>query len=186
MNRRLTLLIMGVAGSGKTTVGKKLAEELGCEFLDGDDCQPSENVEKLRRGISLSDHDRYAWFRNLREKMLRVSRHAKLVIACSALKEEYRSFLLADLGRTEVIYLKIDPTTAVSRLSKRRNHFFPASLCETQFAILEPPQHGLVINATNPVAKILIEIRAALSASSGESARTSLLESKQTDVKTGT
>jgi gluconokinase len=152
MRHKLTLLIMGVAGSGKTIVGKQVARKLAFEFLDGDDFQPSENVEKIRGGRALSDADRYAWFSRLKSGILERSRRGdSLVIACSALKREYRAFLLSGFGKTDIIYLKIDPKTAVARLSGRENHFFPASLSATQFEILEAPRAAITIDARQPV-----------------------------------
>lgn len=143
---------MGVAGSGKTTVGERVSCKLGADFLDGDVFQPIENIEKLRNGTALSEGERYRWFHALREAIVEHAKKGRyIVIACSALKTEYRRFLLSDLDQTSIVYLRIDEHTARLRLSSRREHFFPASLCATQFAILEYPDTAFVVDATQSV-----------------------------------
>jgi gluconokinase len=155
----MTLLLMGVAGSGKTTVGKLVSRELGWEFLDGDDYQPLENIAKIRSGAALTDGERYAWLERLRRAIHESNESGEsLVVACSALKEAYRRYLLNDLMRARIVYLEIDTQTAISRLSKRQEHFFPASLWATQFAILEPPSSAFVIDARQSVDRVVDQI----------------------------
>lgn len=155
----MTLLVMGVAGSGKTTIGKLVARNLGWDFLDGDDYQPAGNIAKIRSGTALADEERYAWFNHLKRAIHQKTSSGKsVVIACSALKEDYRHFLLSDFERNAIVYLKIDPKTAISRLSGRRDHFFPASLWATQFAILEPPSTAFVIDARQSVDHVVDQV----------------------------
>jgi len=125
----IVLVMMGVTGSGKSSVGMALAQGLGWPFKEGDDLHPAANIEKMRSGIALDDSDRDGWRRE------RVSG----VISCSALKRRYREFL--DRGRPEVtfVYLESDAATLAARLAKRRGHFMPPSLLASQLDALEPP-----------------------------------------------
>ncbi len=149
---------MGVAGSGKTTIGKKLAEKLHAVFYDGDDFHPEGNIEKMKQGIPLSDEDRSAWLNNLNELLQRESKKQNnIVLACSALKSSYRQALSRDLG-TSLIYLKLDIDTAMKRLKGRKNHFFSASLIESQFQILEEDEEAITIDAKEPVSLVLEKI----------------------------
>ena len=138
---------MGVAGSGKSTVGRLLAERLGWPFLDGDDFHPPENVEKMRQGIPLSDADRLPWLEHLREL---VSRSGSAVVACSALKESYREILSGGDPRVRFIYLRADPALLAARLEKRTGHFFARTLLDSQFAALEEPEGAITVDASQP------------------------------------
>jgi gluconokinase len=126
---------MGVAGCGKTTMGRALAEEKDYPFFDADDFHPPENVEKMSRGEPLNDSDRQGWLTTLARL---IHEHDDLVLACSALKRSYRSTLQ---GSHEVtfIYLAIGPDVARARLKARADHYMPASLIDSQFATLEEP-----------------------------------------------
>lgn len=138
---------MGVAGSGKSTVGRLLAERLGWPFVDGDDLHPAENVEKMRRGIPLTDADRLPWLERLREL---VSRSERAVVACSALKESYRRTLEGGDPRVRFVYLRADPALLASRLEKRTGHFFARTLLDSQLAALEEPEDAIVVDASQP------------------------------------
>jgi gluconokinase len=138
---------MGVAGSGKSTVGHLLAERLGWSFLDGDDLHPAENVEKMRRGIPLTDADRLPWLHHLHEL---ASRSESAVLACSALKESYRRILSGGDPRVRFVYLRADPALLASRLEKRTGHFFTRVLLESQLATLEEPADAIVVDASQP------------------------------------
>src|SRR5688572_30944649 len=122
---------MGVSGSGKTGVGKALAERLKIEFIEGDDYHPDANVEKMAAGIPLTDEDRWPWLRALSDLVTeRHVRDAGTVLACSALRREYRDVLRAAVPSTEsfVIHLDADEATLRARVEHRRGHYMPASL----------------------------------------------------------
>ena len=143
---------MGVAGCGKTTIGSKLARSLGVLFLDADDFHPEANLKKMSSGIPLDDSDRIPWLESLREE-LRSNRGC--VLACSALKQNYRS-MLEDADRNTVfIMLDISKETARGRLLSRANHFMPETLIDSQFDSLERPTDALVVDAEAPVNSVL-------------------------------
>jgi gluconokinase len=149
---------MGVAGSGKSTVGRLLAERLDWPFFDGDDYHPAANVEKMRRGIPLTDADRLPWLERLRDL---ASRSERAVLACSALKESYRRILSGGDPRVRFIYLRADPALLVSRLEGRTGHFFKRALLESQLAALEEPtpaSTAIVVDASQPAESAVREI----------------------------
>ena len=143
---------MGVAGCGKTTIGSKLARSLGVLFLDADDFHPEANLKKMSSGIPLDDLDRIPWLESLREE-LRSNRGC--VLACSALKQNYRSMLEDADRNTRFIMLDISKETARRRLLSRANHFMPETLIDSQFDSLERPTDALVIDAEAPVDSVL-------------------------------
>ena len=143
---------MGVTGCGKTTIGSKLARSLGVLFLDADDFHPEANLKKMSSGTPLDDSDRIPWLEILREE-LRSNRGC--VLACSALKQNYRS-MLEDTDRDTVfIMLEISKETARRRLLSRANHFMPETLIDSQFDSLERPTDALVVDAEAPVNSVL-------------------------------
>ena len=143
---------MGVTGCGKTTIGSKLARSLGVLFLDADDFHPEANLKKMSSGTPLDDSDRIPWLEILREE-LRSNRGC--VLACSALKQNYRS-MLEDTDRDTVfIMLDISKETARCRLRLRANHFMPETLIDSQFDSLERPTEALVVDAEAPVNSVL-------------------------------
>jgi gluconokinase len=133
-------VVMGVAGSGKSTVGAALARALGVEFVEGDDYHPPENVQRMTAGIPLTDEDRAGWLRALAAR-LREARKAGtgLVITCSALKRSYRDVLRAGTPDVRFVFLRGSRALIAERLAGRRGHFMPASLLDSQFAALEEP-----------------------------------------------
>ena len=148
---------MGVCGCGKTTVGRALADRLGCQFFDADDFHPPSNVAKMSRGIALTDDDRAPWLDRLAAEMRAVAAKGEhAVLACSALKESYRQRIgrgLADVrpdggGTAEVriVYLKGDAKTIEPRLALRSGHYMAPSLLASQFAALEEPREATVID----------------------------------------
>ena len=145
-------IVMGVAGCGKTTIGSKLARSLGVLFLDADDFHPEANLKKMSSGIPLDDLDRIPWLESLREG-LRSNRGC--VLACSALKQNYRSMLEDADRNTRFIMLDISKETARRRLLSRANHFMPETLIDSQFDSLERPTDALVIDAEAPVDSVL-------------------------------
>lgn len=152
----VAVIVMGVTGSGKTTVGVRLAEELHGGFYDGDDYHPAANIEKMRRGTPLTDEDRGPWLDRLRgliEEKLSAGENA--VVACSALRDEYRKRLLPANPELAddvlIVYLSISPEAARKRLLARQGHFMPATLVDSQFKTLEEPAGALRIDADGPV-----------------------------------
>lgn len=130
---------MGVAGSGKTTVGRHLAEALGWQFYDADDFHPPANVEKMSRGIPLNDAERIPWLETLRELVREcLERGDSAVLACSALKASYREYLLTS-ERVKLVYLKGDHALIEERLKSRQGHFMKPEMLNSQFATLEEP-----------------------------------------------
>jgi carbohydrate kinase (thermoresistant glucokinase family) len=148
----MIVVLMGVCGCGKSTVGRALAKELGWSFLDADDLHPPANVEKMASGTPLTDDDRWPWYDRIVAESKRLSASGQhVVLACSALKQAYRD-RLARGGNLRVVYLKGDATAIEPRLVSRRGHFMPASLLASQFATLEEPAEAIVVDVTRPLA----------------------------------
>ena len=139
---------MGVSGSGKTTVGQLLAEKLGIPFYDGDDFHPAANVEKMSFGVPLTDEDRKIWLAAINRKIREhIRQDTSAVFACSALKADYRRQLNNQVDiPLRWVYLHGDFQTIQQRLHRRKDHFMPASLLTSEFAILEEPQDALVLH----------------------------------------
>jgi gluconokinase len=134
------LVVMGVSGCGKTTLGRALAGRLGRDFEDADDWHPPANREQMRQGIPLGDRERQPWLETLAGLLAeRAAAGRPLVLACSALKEVYRDILRRGDPELAWLWLRIDPATCRARLASRGGHFMPASLADSQFAALEPP-----------------------------------------------
>ncbi len=154
----IILIIMGVAGSGKSTIGQLLADRLGCAFYDGDDFHPAANVEKMRHGQPLTDADRASWLSALADLIRTcLQRHETAVIACSALKQSYRDELhVADEVR--FIYLRGTYDLFEARLRQRTGHYMPPSLLASQFAALEEPRDALTVDGGAPPEHIVAEI----------------------------
>lgn len=158
----LGFLVMGVSGSGKTTLAKALAERLGWDFFDADDFHPPGNIAKMTVGIPLDDSDRTPWLASLHERLLstmKADRHP--VLACSALKERYRTQLLAGLDGIVIVHLAGSYELIRSRLEGRRGHFMRAEMLRSQFEALEDPLDALVLDASKPLEQLLDEILAA-------------------------
>ena len=149
-------IVMGVAGSGKTTVGKALAARLDWDFFDADDFHPSENIVKMAAGIPLNDSDRTPWLATLSDLListLKAGRHP--VLACSALKESYRGQLLKEKDGVEVIYLKGSYDLLLGRLAGRQGHFMKPEMLKSQFATLEEPKSALILDVSMPLEEML-------------------------------
>ena len=136
IKERCPVVVMGVAGCGKSTIGRLLADLIGGSFLDGDALHPVQNVEKMAAGIPLTDEDREPWLRLVGERLAAAQR--PLVIACSALRRTYRDLIRVSAPDTFFVHLDDDRSLVASRLERRSGHFMPASLLESQFALLEP------------------------------------------------
>jgi gluconokinase len=154
---------MGVTGCGKTAVGQALAARLGAIFIEGDALHPAENVARMARGEPLTDDLRAGWLDAIGKAITTESgRNRDAVAACSALKRQYRDRLRGFSHGLAFVYLKLDPSTARARVAARTDHFMPASLVESQFAILEEPdvdETALTLDATQPI-ETLVEAAA--------------------------
>jgi carbohydrate kinase (thermoresistant glucokinase family) len=144
----MIVLVMGVSGSGKNTVGEPLAQRLGWKFIDGDDYHPPENVKKMAAGIALQDGDRWPWLDRL-NAILRQEKDA--VVACSALKEAYRRRLLAGLFPYTIVHLRGSFELIRSRVEARKHRYMPASLLQSQFDTLEAPENAIAVDVSRDV-----------------------------------
>ena len=155
----MVIVLMGVAGSGKTTIGRMLSEAMGWKFYDADDFHPRANVEKMRGGLPLDDDDRRPWLEALRELIWGcLERGESAVLACSALRESYREYLLVD-EEVKLVYLKGDFELIQKRLKGRRGHFMNPELLDSQFATLEEPDEGLHVDVSSPPREVVKTIR---------------------------
>jgi gluconokinase len=156
------LVVMGVSGSGKSTIADKLAERLGWTFEDGDRFHPASNVAKMSAGHPLTDEDRWPWLQAIADEIDRVctaGEHA--VIACSALKRAYRDILVHGRSDVRMVYLNGSQELIASRLARRKGHFMPPGLLDSQFKTLEPPdesEHPLTVSIDGSVDAIVDDI----------------------------
>ena len=142
-------IIMGVAGSGKTTIGKLLSDRTGWTFYDADDFHPAENIDKMSRGIPLNDEDRKPWLLKLKNLIHNtISQDKSAILACSALKSSYREILQLNNPEVVLIYLQGDYEQILARITQRKEHFMQAEMLRSQFKILEEPQADLVVSVT--------------------------------------
>ena len=157
----MILVLMGVSGSGKTTVGKELTRQLGWTFADADDFHPPANVEKMHHGIPLNDEDRRPWLAAIHQRLLEAARRGEsVVLACSALKHEYRDYLQhEEPERIFFVYLSGSEELIQQRLAARKGHFMNPNLLHSQFETLEPPEHAIQIDIASPPDQIAAEIR---------------------------
>jgi gluconokinase len=155
----MIVIVMGVVGAGKTTVGRMLSEELHWDFADADDFHPQSNIEKIRRGTAISDADRRPWLARLRQKILSWEADgSSAVLACSALKLVYREELKAGPG-VRFVYLKGSADLIAQRLQVRQGHFAGASILTSQIADLEEPGDAVTVDIARTPAEIVAEIR---------------------------
>lgn len=159
-----TVVMMGVAGAGKSLIGKRLAERLGGMFEDGDDFHPPENKAKMAAKIPLTDEDRQPWLESMRSRMLQVRQQgiSIYVLACSALKKQYREILRGDDGDAawKVVYLKGSKELIAQRMAARQGHFMPTALLDSQFTTLEEPDESeaLVVSVEGTPEEIVEEV----------------------------
>ncbi len=155
----MIVIVMGVVGAGKTTIGSLLAQQLGWEFADADDYHPRANVEKIRHGIPLTDEDRAPWLQRLRRAIIGWSTSNKsVVLACSALKREYRQTLQV-APEVRFVYLYGPEKVISERLRARHGHYADARILESQLADLEEPDKAVKINIEASPEQIVREIR---------------------------
>jgi gluconokinase len=142
----MIVLVMGVAGVGKTTIGEALARELGWRFIDADDYHPPQNVAKMKAGIPLEDADRWPWLAHL-NRILKEELNA--VLACSALKAAYRERLSQGIKDFTTVYLHGSPELIRARMAARSHRYMPSSLLDSQLATLEPPADAISIDVAD-------------------------------------
>ena len=161
--RARVIVVMGVAGCGKTAIGSLLAQRMGCRFIEGDSLHPPENVARMASGRPLTDELRVGWLDRIGSEMSSsVGRGESVVAACSALKRIYRDQLRGHEPGVVFVYPEVDPETASRRVGSRKGHFMPASLVESQFAILEPPQsdeRAVMLNGSRAIDELVDEAR---------------------------
>ena len=149
-------IMTGVSGSGKTRVGKSLAEHLGWDFYDADDFHPPANVEKMSNGMPLDDSDRIPWLASLHDLISSsLKDNQPGVLACSALKERYRQLLLEGNAGVQIVYLKGNYELIWSRMTRRKNHYMKADMLKSQFDALEEPAEALTVDISLPVEEIV-------------------------------
>ena len=142
------IILIGVTGCGKTTIGLKLSKKLGVPFHDADDFHPKANISKMENGMPLDDADRAPWLETLANYIHQWNKSNGAVLACSALKESYRSILGSKTVNLRWVYLHIDEKTVKRRVRERKGHFMPESLIHSQFETLEAPTYGIKVDAS--------------------------------------
>lgn len=160
----LLLVVMGVSGSGKSTIGSALADRLGVPFVDGDELHPEANVAKMSAGIPLTDEDRWPWLAVVGER-LHAARGTGLVVACSALKRSYRDAIAGHAPAVFFLLLDGSREVLLRYLGRRRGHFMPVSLLDSQLATLEPlgaDEPGATIEIDAPIPDVVARALAAL------------------------
>ena len=150
---------MGVSGTGKSTIGQLLSDRTGWKFYDADDFHSPANIEKLSRGIALSDSDRQPWLQKLQQLITHtLAKQETGILACSALKLQYRQVLRGDSSQVVFIYLRGDYDCIQRRVSERQGHFMSPSLLRSQFDALEEPQQALIVDVALEPEQIVAEI----------------------------
>ena len=162
VTRPVIVVVMGVSGSGKSTVAALLAGALGCHFQEGDDLHPRENVEKMHSGTPLSDVDRLPWLHKIAEEIDGWRGRGECgVLTCSALKRSYRDLIIGDRHDVVLVYLKGSPDLIHRRMAARHEHFMPVALLDSQFATLEKPtpdEHPIIVDVGGKPVDIANEI----------------------------
>ena len=162
LTKPVIVIVMGVSGSGKTTVAALLAAALGCQFQEGDDLHPAENVEKMHGGAPLTDADRLPWLRKIAEEIDDWrARGQSGVLTCSALKRSYRDIIIGDRPDVTLAYLKGSYELIRRRMTMRHEHFMPVALLDSQFATLQQPspdEHPITVDVGGRPAEIAAEI----------------------------
>jgi gluconokinase len=170
-NADMIVILMGVTGSGKTTIGKLLSRRLRCPYYDADDFHSEANVKKMRSGVPLTDQDRLPWLESLRQLILDcLDRRENAVLACSALKESYRKLLMVD-DRVHLVYLSGNHNVIEQRLARRRGHYMNPSLLASQFETLEEPSGAIQVDIARSPGQIVNSIVKSLREGGGVDAR---------------
>lgn len=156
------IIVMGVSGSGKSTVGMALADRLGFDYEDGDDFHPQSNIEKMRRGVALSDEDRWPWLHAVTDAIAsKIDGGRKVIVACSVLKRAYRDILVRGRDDVRIVYLKGAPALIAERVKTRSDHFISPLLLTSQFELLEEPgsdEEAVTVEVDRPVCAIVQDI----------------------------
>jgi len=159
----MIVIVMGVSGAGKSTVGAILADALGWDFVDADSFHPRSNLLKMRRRIALTEKDRAPWLASIRVQVQRwLTEYRSVVLACSALRASHRRLLMVDPTRMRLVYLKGSVDVLQARLSNRPRHFMPPELLDSQLAILEEPSEAIIVDINQPPDAIVRQVREAL------------------------
>ena len=159
----MIIIVMGVSGSGKSTLGSALAQHLRWDFIEGDDYHPNHNIEKMRARHPLDDEDRYPWLAHLHRLLLSYAEQGlSAVLACSALKADYRDLLSRNLADIRFVFLRGDPKLIRERLKTRTHSFMPAGLLDSQVAALEPPKDAVLVPLHLPTEEQIRLVRRAV------------------------
>ena len=161
----MIVIIMGVSGSGKSTIGAMLAHTLGWHFADADSFHSRSNLHKMSRRIALTEEDRAPWLASIRGQIqLWLTEQRSVVLACSALRASHRHVVMVDPTRMRLVYLKGSVDMLQARLSTRRHHFMPAELLDSQLATLEEPSEAITVDINQPPEAIVRQVHQALGA----------------------
>ena len=159
----MIIILMGVAGSGKTTIGTLLSEAIGWTFFDGDDFHPEENIERMRRGVALTDNDREIWLDRLHNLVRELNhRGESAILAFSALRKAYRERVAEGIDGLQFVYLNGDPALLKQRVKDRKGHYFGAELLGSQFETLEEPEGIAMVDVAGKPEVVVAKVRAVL------------------------
>ena len=158
LSLKSTYIVLGVSGSGKSTIGKLLADRLSIPFYDGDDFHPESNIQKMKSGRSLNDQDREPWLRAINQHCVERQAHEGCVVACSALKEVYRAILNRNIHNMVWVSLEGSFELIHNRIKSRQGHFMPAELLQSQFDTWESPKEALHVDIDNSPEQVIEEI----------------------------
>ena len=155
----MIIILIGVSGCGKTTIGSELSKKVGCQFLDGDDFHPADNIRKMADAVPLTEEDRLPWLLTLRSEIERfLDSGEELVLACSALSRESRNILRRDSTKIRFVYLSGSKELISQRLNDRTGHFMSAALLDSQFDALEEPDSAIVVSITQSPQQIVDQL----------------------------